>query len=132
MEQNNKHSQICSVSYLPISNATIDNYPGLDYIHVSGNWINIDNSSVEFSEDQKNINDFFFVELKVVITDFTSDTSYINVPIIIRINYTNNQSKILGTYNTPIYLSLLKSGNPSTKTLNYKGTQPEAAKILRL
>lgn len=132
MNRSNKHAQIYALHYINIEDADIDNYPGRDQISITGCWIELKVNSVILSEEQKNVGDFYNVELKATITDTTSSVDKaINRAVILKIDYTNNVSKVLGTEHTPIFLSQKIDGNPSVITLSYKGLLPECAKILK-
>lgn len=136
MSRKNKHDQICAMHYLSFENAEIENYPGSSTIKVSGDWINLHVSTVEFSEEQERIGMSFTQELKATVTD-TSQSNFENIASttlnygIIRLDYTSGESRILGTDNMPILLSYREDGSPAVITLSYKGDSPERSKFLQ-
>lgn len=136
MSRNNKHAQISAMHLLRVEDAEVENHPGNDIIRISGEWHNTNISSIEFSEDDSRPGMPVAVELSAEITDTSNDSrllyrGYAITPLLIRLDYTNGESRVIGTDTAPIYLGISVKGSPAVINVYYKGVSPESSKLLQ-
>ena len=53
MSVENKRSQFCAMSFLPLPDAEVRNVPGSDKLQVHGTWVSINVSSGEWKESRE-------------------------------------------------------------------------------
>ncbi len=136
MNAENKRAQISAVYILQIDDAEIDNYIGHPSISVSGAWLDIGMSKVDFKETQPGNGMMTQQELAITVSDSSDEKEttlrqLIESEVIIRLDYTNGVRKIIGTNRCPVSLSLERSGSPSAITVSVKRSSPEPSKLLR-
>lgn len=134
MSIENKRSQICGMSFIPMTDATVVNHPGESIIKISGTWHEISISSGEFKEKEGN-GDVVEQELEAVVTDTGENAVALLRNIcrcdgLIRLRHTNGDIKVVGTDQFPVLLTMQRSGTPASITLSFKRKSPEPAKIL--
>lgn len=134
MNKENKRAQICAVGWMLADDAEIDNYLGEHKISVSGKWSDMDISSAEFKESQTN-GEMVQQELKVTIADSSEENEkklrgVFSSEIILRIDYTNGDSLVIGTNTCPVRISMERSGSPGKLVLSVKRSSPEPSKFL--
>lgn len=135
MSIENKRAQICAVGWMLADDAEIDNYLGEHKISVSGNWSNMGMSSAEFKESQTN-GEIVQQELKVTIADSSEENEkslrgVLSSEIILRIDYTNGDSLVVGTNTCPVRISMERSGSPGKLILSVKRSSPEPSKFIQ-
>lgn len=135
MSVENKRSQICGMSFLPLPDAEVINVPGSDKLQVHGTWMTVDISSGEWKESQEQVGKPIEQELKATVTDTSSVMesqlrTLFSVDGLVLINLTNGDKKVIGTGDFPVQMSMERSGDPGTLTLSFKRSSPEAAKNL--
>jgi len=131
-----KTAQICGVYYLAISEAEIEDHPGVDTIAVSGKWEKIPFSKVEYLEKQSGSGQFIKQEFSATVTGMNQEEEEkirkaANVHLLIRIDYTNSVSKVVGNENIPVALIVEMGGSPSTYTISFKRSSPEFSKYFK-
>lgn len=135
MNKENKRAQICAVGWMLTDDAEIDNYLGEHRISISGDWLDMGISSAEFKESQTN-GEMAQQELKVTIADSSEENEkrlrgVVYSEIILRIDYTNGDSLVVGTNTCPVRISMERSGSPGKLVLSVKRSSPEPSKFLR-
>ena len=132
---NNKRAQICKMSFISIDAAEIINYPGDIFIKVKGEWSVIPISSGQFKEEYSP-EAITEQELKVVVTDTGIDVSkklrkMFSSYGLILLEFTNGDSKVVGTEDFPVVVILQESGSPAVFNLSFKRRSHEPAKYLK-
>lgn len=135
MNNSDKTAQICALYFIPVRNSEIENYPGMNYIHVRGEWTFIPISSGEFKEITSP-GETIEQELKAVVTNtgmesLTKLTKLFLQNGLIRMKLTNGDDKVIGTDQFPIRITLENSGSPAKLTLSCKRNSPEASKLFK-
>lgn len=136
MTLNNKIAHIYSLQYMYIYSCEISNIPGNDKISVIGEWKQLKFASIEYAEKQDGQGEEWEQNFSAIITDFDNIkenelNSIKNNPVLLRLDYTNNISKVVGTDEFPVILSLSSTSTSHTYTLSFKRNSPEAAKFLQ-
>ena len=136
MNRNNNHAQVWAVKILPVDdNADIENHFGENRIMVSGPWCDMLHSSVELTCDDNQATGAAALDLKIKIADSSDIMQALcrllsSLPVVVRLDYSNEETKVIGTDTSPLYLSYSIGGNPRAITLSYKGDLPERPKDL--
>lgn len=136
MNRNNNHAQVWAVKILPVDDsADIENHFGENRIMVSGSWCDMLHSSVELTCDDNQATGAAALDLKIKIADSSDIMQALcrllsSLPVVVRLDYSNEETKVIGTDTSPLYLSYSIGGNPRTITLSYKGDLPERPKDL--
>ncbi|MBP1593030.1 MAG: hypothetical protein H6Q12_48 [Bacteroidetes bacterium] len=136
MTVNNKIANIYSLQYIYLSSCEINNIPGSEKISVKGEWKPIKFASIEYTEKQDEQGGEWEQNFSAVITEFNTIIekelySIKNNAILLRLDYSNHISKIVGTDEYPVILSLSNASSSHTYTLSFKRNSPEAAKFLQ-
>lgn len=136
MNQNDKRSQVCEMYFLPISDALVNNTPGMEIIKIRGEWTRIGISSGEFKEKQDTVGGIVEQELKATVTDTgETNTEFVRKLIanegLVLIDMTNGGRKVIGTDQFPVLLSSEYSGSPLKLSLSLKRDSPEQAKVFK-
>ena len=134
MSVEDKRSQLCAMSFLPLSDAEVRNLPGSDKLQVHGTWVNIDISSGEWKENREEVGKPVEQELKATVTDTSSMETGLRTLFsadgLLMVGLTNGEKKVIGTDEFPVHVSMERSGDPAKLTLSFKRSSPEPAKIL--
>ena len=136
MNRNNNHAQVWAVKILLVDDdADIENHFGENRIMVSGPWCDMLHSSVELTCDDNQATGAAALDLKIKIADSSDIMQALcrllsSLPVVVRLDYSNEETKVIGTDTSPLYLSYSIGGNPQTITLSYKGDLPERLKDL--
>lgn len=135
MNTDDKRVQICGMGFIPVTAAVVKNVPGLETIQVSGEWTLLPVSSGEFKEKIVS-GELTEQELKAVVTDTGSSFSTLLRDLVrreglVRLRFTNESEKVVGTDHFPVMMSLQESGSPAAFTLSFKRNSPEPAKFLK-
>lgn len=134
MNTYDKRAQICAMDFIRLDAATVQNLPGAETIHVSGQWVALPISQGEFSE-KRVPGDLIEQELKATLTD-TGDEMASGLKVsqsvygLVLLTFTNRSRRVVGTDQFPVLLTLEESGSPAKFTLSFKRNSPEPAKIL--
>lgn len=133
-ENKNKRSRICKISYAFASDLIINNYPG-DSIQVIGNFSDVRFSSANFSEILEANGEQYNQELLLEIKGNDSDTQktisdLTGKYIILKLEYTNQEVKIVGTNESPLMLLHQQSGTPVVNNLSFSRNSAEKAKYI--
>jgi hypothetical protein len=136
MNREDKRAQVCAMSYLPPSVSPMVNLPGSDSIRLNEMLaIPIYISSGEWKEKVEAVGKPVEQELKATVTD-TSSTSerelrtLLGAEGILLLSFTNGETKVVGTDEFPVLISVERSGSPGMLTLSFKRLSPEPAKRL--
>ncbi|KAA6338507.1 hypothetical protein EZS27_013482 [termite gut metagenome] len=132
-----KHAQICNLFWLPLPLIDVKTFPSVSSISVpdATAWEKIGFSTAEFSENKQESGAPVEQEFSATATD-TSDKSFnrllylFSVYGLLRIDYTNNERRVVGTEDFPIYMSFRRNEKTAVFTLSFKRTSPELSKIL--
>ena len=130
MSVENKRSQFCAMSFLPLPDAEVRNVPGSDKLQVHGTWV-----SGEWKESREEVGKPAEQELKATVTDTSSSMesqlrTLFSVDGLLLIGLTNGEKKVIGTDEFPVHVSMERSGDPAKLTLSFKRSSPEPAKVL--
>lgn len=130
-----KRAAICGVSFIALSESTVTNVPGVPQIKVSGIWDKMKFSSAEFSEQLSSDGTNYEVNLTISFSDSSQENqreimAWIGIYLLVRLDYTDGNSRVVGTDQFPVVLSLSGDGSPHALRLTYKGQQPESSKFL--
>ena len=131
-----KIAQICAMGWIYISDADIEDHPGSTFIYVSGEWEAIPFSKAEFKEEIPGSGRIIKQELSATITGLNqaqeaSLRKMVAGHGLIRLDYTNGDSKVIGSEQVPIKISLEINGSPSTYSLSVKRSSPEPSKFFK-
>jgi len=131
-ENKNKRSRICKISYAFASDLIMNNYPG-DSIQLIGNFSDIRFSSANFSEILEANGEQYNQELLIEIKGNDPDTQktisdLTGKYIILKLEYTNKEMKIVGTDESPLMLMHEQSGTPLVNKLSLSRNSAEKAK----
>ena len=135
MNQNDKRSHVCGLSFLPLSDATVINIPGERDIQVSGTWIEIDISSVDWKETREYVGQPVAQELKATVTNTSKEyesmlRNIFTTSGLLLLKFSNTDQIVLGTDEFPVSVTVERSGDPSKIFLSFKRDSPEPAKYL--
>jgi hypothetical protein len=130
-----KRASICQVYFMEIAESTVTDIPGLPQIKVIGDWAKIDYSTVEFAEDKSSDGNSYEVNLSITFSDSSLEKmreliAWLGIYILVRLDYTDGTSRVVGTDQFPVVLSLSGQGSPRSLIFSYKNQQPELSKIL--
>lgn len=130
-----RRSSICRVSLITLAESSVTNIPGDPFIKVTGNWDELDYSNAEFSEQLSSDGSFYDISLSISFSDSSPDKkrellAWVGIYIIARLDYTDGTSRVIGTDQFPVVMSLSGEGSPHTLRMSYKGQQPESSKFL--
>lgn len=135
MSLENKRSQICGMSFLPLPDAEVRNVPGSDKLRVRGIWVSINVSSGEWKENLEQVGKPVEQELKATVTDTSAAMesrlrTLFSVDGLLLVGLTNEEKKVVGTDEFPVHVSMERSGDPGKLALSFKRSSPEPAKVL--
>ena len=135
MNVNSKRSQICGLSFLPVDSATVKNIPGRLDIQVSGSWVSIDISSGEWKETVEYAGQPVAQELKATVTNTSIEHEsslrhLFSSTGLLLLRFSNKDSKVVGTDEFPVHVTVERSGDPGKILLSFKRESPEVAKTL--
>lgn len=135
MSNHTKRNQMCGLKFIPLSEAEIVNYPGSDTIKVTGNMTEIHISSGEFTEEVIDGSPAKQT-LSANVTN-TGQVTYANFRQlfnqegILIIQLTSGDTKVIGTDEFPVLVTLTLSGSPAVYELAFDRESPEPAKFLQ-
>lgn len=135
MNTYDKRAQIFGMSFMPLTAATVRNFPGANIIQIAGEWIDIPIIQGEFSEKMTSGN-LIEQELKAVVTDTGIDSAVslrnlFRQEGVARLKFTNGFERVVGTDEFPVLLTIEESGSPASFKLSFKRDSPEPSKILK-
>lgn len=130
-----KRAAICGVSCMTLAESTVTNVPGVPQIQVSGTWDRLAYSSAEFTEQLSSDGYYYDVNLTVSFSDSSPENTrlllnWVGIYVLVRLDYTDGTSRIVGTGQFPVVLGVSGEGSPHALRLSYKGQQPEPSKFL--
>lgn len=130
-----KRAAICGVSFIALSESTVTNVPGVSQIKVSGIWEKMKFSTADFSEQLSSDTTNYEVNLTITFSDSSQENqreviAWTGIYILVRLDYTDGTSRVVGTDQFPVVLSMSGDGSPHSLRLTYKGNQPESSKFL--
>lgn len=132
MNRNDKRASICRLSFLPIEQATVNDFLGQTNIQVRGTFTDIPISSGEWTETTDPVNGVE-QELNAVVTD----TSFANLNDLrtllsqnglLLLTLTNGERRVAGTKEFPVLVSTELSGTPASLQLSFRRSSPEPSK----
>lgn len=132
MNRNDKRSAICRLDFLPISQATVKDQPGSNFIQVRGSFNPVPIASGEFRETEEQ-GTSIEQELTAVVTDTGSDhlseiRDLFDQDGLVRLTFTNGEQRIVGTDEFPVHVNSELSGSPQALTLSFRRNSAEPAK----
>lgn len=133
-ENKNKRARICKIGYACISDLVIINYPG-SQIQITGDFKNIAFSVASFSEIMEANGEQYLQEL---IIEMKGNDPAVQKEIseitgkycLVKLEYTNQEVKVIGSEESPVLLIHEQSGNPVINKLSVSRNSPEKAKYL--
>lgn len=133
-ENKDKRAKICKIGYVFVSNVVINNYPG-DAIQIVGDFNYIEFSTASFSEIQDINGEQYQQELIIEIKGSNEYTqSIIDIVTgnycLIQLKLSNNETKIIGSPESPIMMSHEESGQPIINKLYVKRQSSEKSKYM--
>lgn len=127
MNTENKRAYIYAVNFVkPSACAMTMNYKANEAILLSGVFTKIENLSKILLEEQLDANGILAT---IKFTAICSDTSEVNrrnlmficgIPIILKVDYSNDVSKVVGSIERPVIVTFTEAGNPTTFTLSFQ------------
>lgn len=135
MNRNNKRAQIFKLEFVAVDYAVVNNIPGSSYIKVSADWLDIPISSAEFIETS-DMDNLIQQELRGIITDTSNQTRTVLSEAfasygLLRMTFTNNEQRILGTSEFPVEVKLEENGTPARLELTVTHESGHKAKIFQ-
>lgn len=133
MNRNDKRASVCSLAFLPLSQATVRNFPGSPDIEVRGAFTPVPVSSAEYSETGE-AGSPVEQELEAVVTGTSSAelsglrTLFAEAGLVL-LGFTNGDRRVVGTGEFPVQVNTELSGTPASLTLTFKRDSPEPAKV---
>lgn len=124
------------MSFLPPSVSPVVNLPGCDTIGLNpGLAIPIYISNGEWKEKMEVAGKPVEQELNATVTDTSRSSekelrALFGAEGILLLTFTNGETRVVGTDEFPVLVSVERSGNPGTLTLSFKRLSPEPAKTL--
>lgn len=133
-KESDKRSAVYAVSVMSLSEANVNNIPGVSTIRVQGVWDKLQSSEISFTE--KEVADGYEVDLKIKVTNTSIEkqqelNALSSIYVVCRLHTTNCMDRVIGTEQCPVTFTLNREGSPSLFILHYKGIQPEMAKLLQ-
>lgn len=133
MNQDDKRAQLCEMYFSPVRNTVCHNIPGTYDIEVQGEWTKIPISSGEYKETS---GDVIEQELKATVTNTQNSfwallQELLRNEGLLRLKFTNETEKIVGSDQFPVLLTTELSGSPTRLTVSFKRNSPEVAKIFK-
>jgi hypothetical protein len=134
-KKESKRASICRVYFIALAESTVSNIPGLPQIKVVGDWVKLDYSTAEFDEEDSSDGNFYDVNLSISFSDSSPEKlreliAWLGIYILVRLDYTDGTSRVVGTDQFPVVLSLSGKGSPHSLIFSYKSQQPELSKFL--
>jgi hypothetical protein len=135
LENKNKRSAICKIDYILISEAIISSFLGND-IFVIAEWKQVKFSSADFQETDETNGEPVKQELTILISGSEKEAErtireLCGRELLIRLQYSNGETKVIGTEDNPVLLSHSSSGVPAVQTIYSKRNSAEKAKHLQ-
>lgn len=132
---NDRRAHICKFYYCPYNECTITDIPGNKNIQVLASWINLPMQTAELKENELLAGEMIEQELSVVLkgknTEMDNEiTRLVGKQLIIRLDYSNDESRIMGTRDNPVILSEESAGVIASLTLVSKHLSAEKTKKL--
>lgn len=134
---NEKHSAICQLTFYDISDVTIQTAIGRPTatLKVLADGFELPVVGTELTEVRSGVGGLVNIELSAKITDtsVSSEDRLLECSFrygVLVLHYTDDSKKLLGSEQSPIFISYEKSGIPAAFVLSVKGTQPEYAKFI--
>lgn len=134
---NEKHSAICQLTFYDISDVTIQTAIGRSTatLKVLADGFELPVVGAELTEVRSGVGGLVNIELSAKITDtsVSSEDRLLECSFrygVLVLHYTDDSKKLLGSEQSPIFISYEKSGIPAAFVLSVKGTQPEYAKFI--
>ena len=127
-------SDLQSVGYAHPANLTFVDYPG-SACECVGDFESIRYSVASLTEDDAVNGDAIQQELSILVRGQNKETDDIvtqitGIPLILKLGFSNGDTKILGTKDNPVVLSSIKSESPLATTLTCSRLSAEKAKYL--
>jgi hypothetical protein len=135
LDNKNKRSDICKIDYIYTAFASIRNYPG-DEILISGEWLPVRFSSASFTEKDETNGEPVVQELSVKIAGLEKEAEQTvreicGIELLIRLQYSSGEIKVIGTEDNPVSLSYSFGGSPVVCTLYCNRNSAERAKYFK-
>jgi len=134
---NEKHSAICHLTFYDISDVTIQTAIGrpIASLTVLADGVELPVVGTELIEARTGLGGLVNIELSAKVTDTSASSEELLMECSYRygvlvLHYTDGRKKLLGSEQSPIFLSYEKSGIPAAFVLSVKGSQPEYAKFI--
>ena len=134
---NDKHSAICHLIFYELSAISIQSRIGVPTakLTIITEGIKLPVTSTSLSEVRSANGSFVDIELSAKITDTSVSSEDMLLQCsyrygILELHYTDGSRKLLGSKQSPVFLTYEKSGIPAAFILSVKGAQPEYAKFI--
>lgn len=134
---NDKHSAICHLIFYELSAISIQSKIGVPTakLTINSEGIKLPVTGASLSEVRPANGSFVDIELSAKITDTSVSSEDMLLQCsyrygVLELHYTDGSKKLLGSMQSPIFLTYEKSGIPAAFVLSVKGTQPEYTKFI--
>ena len=133
MNRNDKRASVCGLAFLPLSQATVRNFPGSPDIGVHGTFTPVPVSSAEYGETGETGSPIE-QELEAVVTETSSAklnelrTLFAEAGLVL-LDFTNGERRVVGSDEFPVQVNTELSGTPASLSLTFKRDSPEPAKV---
>lgn len=130
-----RRAHICKLFYANYNDCMITDIPGENFIDVKGLWIEMPIQSAELKEVEVMAGEMIEQEITAVVKGKNAEmdaeiTKIIGLPLILMLQYSNDENRIVGTRDNPIILSEDSSGVITSRLLTSKHISAEKAKKL--
>jgi hypothetical protein len=130
-----KRAIVCKIDSVLTSEVSVRNYPGNE-IFIAGEWQPVRFSSADFQETDETNGEPVRQELTILISGSEKETEQTirelcGQELLIRLQYSNGETKVIGTDDNPVSLSHGSAGAPVVQTLYCKRNSAEKAKHLQ-
>jgi len=130
-----RRNRIIGLSYVPSSEATVNDYPGKGIQVLVIEWIPIKFTTVSFVESDDTNGEFVVQELTIIMSGNNDEIekqirNLTGMEVLVKLEYMSGLQKIVGTEHNPVLFSASSSGSPVQQTLSTKRNSAEKSKLL--
>lgn len=133
---NNKRAHITSVSVAEAIHSVIKTFPKIEYVNIiRAEWIKLPVTTPLFSESDYT-GSLCQQTFEAIITTFSQNQEkqlklFCSKPLLLKIDYSNGESKLIGTPNVPVYLTLTSGNEYHQYIIKFKRTSPDLSKFIK-
>lgn len=129
-------SSICKIHYSPASECSVIDVPGQNWVQVIASWEQLDYLSAELKEEEPIKGEMINQEINIRILGKSAEidkqlNDIVSKPVILKLDYTNGENRVVGNTENPVILSQENSGVLPGTNLRSKRTSAEKSKILQ-